>query len=65
MKLQDFLIQLIAVLHLPCSVFASTKGPLLSEQPTLRKTLEGGLSVTKIGRQVSVYVCCFLFGLFN
>jgi hypothetical protein len=65
MKVQAFLVQLIAVFHLPCSIFASANGPLLSKQPTLRKTLEGGLSVAKIGRQVSVYVCCFLFGLFN
>jgi hypothetical protein len=28
-------------------------------KPTLRETLDEGLSVAKIGRQVSPYVCCF------
>jgi hypothetical protein len=65
MKVQALLVQLIVVLHLPCSIFASANGPLLSKQPTLRETLDGGLLVAKIGRQVSLYVCCFLFGLFN
>jgi hypothetical protein len=55
MKVQVFLVQLIIVLHLPCNAFASTNGPLLSKPPTLGKTLEGGLSIVKIGRQVSIY----------
>jgi hypothetical protein len=65
MKVQVVLVQLITVLHLPCSVFAYVNGLLLSKQPTPRETLKGGFSVAKIGGQVSVYVCCFLFGLFN
>jgi hypothetical protein len=43
MKVQAFLVQLIAVLHLQCNAFAFASGPLLSKLPMLRKTLKEGL----------------------
>jgi hypothetical protein len=42
MKVQAFMIQVIVVLQVWCSVFASTNDPLLSKPQTLRKSLEGG-----------------------
>jgi hypothetical protein len=57
-KVQTFImIKVIAVLQVRCSTFASTNIPLLSKPQTLRKTLEGGSSVVKIGRQV-LYILC-------
>jgi hypothetical protein len=58
MKVQAFImIPAIAVLQVRCSMFAFTNVPLLSKPQTLRKTLEGGLSVVKIRRQVLHILC--------
>jgi hypothetical protein len=58
MKVQAFImIQAIAVLQVRCNMFAFASVPLLSKPQTLRKTLEGGLSVVKIGRQVLHILC--------
>jgi hypothetical protein len=58
MKVQAFImIQAIAVLQVRCSMFAFANVSLLSKPQTLRKTLEGGLSVVKIRRQVLHILC--------
>jgi hypothetical protein len=45
------------MLQVRCNAFASTNDPLLSKPQTLRKTLEGGLSIAIIGRQVLHILC--------